>query len=258
MVSALDNPERRKFEQRVHSEREAERQRQQASLRRSTIAKETEPARRSFANVDSVLRQLTKSDARRKAARADLDAAIAAYSELAGHLVQERRVSDTRKALVELDDAVKATRAVLRSLPLTARTLFLRASREINTPLARTLPPILDGAVVAVRHACGAARGLPDKSPDHTVAILAYDVARIMKDGLRIKPTMTRDDVLATGARGGAAYARLLRAVLAQAGYPAEHVESLSAIMRKGIQLLRSPSLPRRNRSKSPAKSGQI
>jgi len=198
-------------------------------------------AHRHSYGVDSLLRELATTEAQREAAQRDLNVAIANFKDLAADLKERRRVADTRRALAELDAALKATRGALQSLPLPARTLFMRAWRSAKVPSPARLIGTLGAAELATRLAIEDANKLPHKSPNYAIQILAYDVARTIKFRLHIKPTMTRDN-LATGARGGAAYARLLRAVLEQAG--GSEVEDLSALMRLGLHMLADPTLP--------------
>jgi len=65
--------------------------------------------------------------------------------------------------------------------------------------------------------------------------VLAFDVARAMRDILKIEPAVTRDDGNITGEHGGAAYARLLRATMDVAGIA---LTDILPLLQGGLHLL--------------------
>jgi len=82
------------------------------------------------------------------------------------------------------------------------------------------------------------------KVADAARNVLAYQVAVVFRDILKIKPTSTSEKQLTPNlyaARGGAAYARVLRATLKAAGVADYDPGPLIAA---GLRLLRDPSVP--------------
>ena len=86
--------------------------------------------------------------------------------------------------------------------------------------------------------------------------MLFRSVAIVMQDTLGITPTSTRDTAENVDyTKGGAAFARLLRAVLALAGFDVKSIprtqrgsgmKDLGPIIDAGLRLLRDPHLPRK------------
>ena len=79
----------------------------------------------------------------------------------------------------------------------------------------------------------------PHKGRDHHLAVWAYNVAVVLEDTLKLRPTATRtSNVLVNGSRGGAAYARLLDAARPMV---ISHSVDLDRVLKKGLQLLKDP-----------------
>ena len=84
----------------------------------------------------------------------------------------------------------------------------------------------------------------PHKVADAARNVLAYRIAVVFRDILNVKPTSTSDKQLTANmstARGGAAYARVLRATLKAAGVTMYDPGPLIAA---GLRLLKDPNLP--------------
>jgi hypothetical protein len=182
---------------------------------------------------DALLDKLSDSTEARAEARRELIAAVDAYR---AHPQPE--VAKTRQALSKLHSALNRAMDRATELPYQAHLLF---SREFG-PLGKLQATLRPAAAAAKRATLIAnSKDLPNRQPDYGRTLLAYDVARILRDRLSIPPRLARDDLQKNdeAPRGGAAYARLLRKVFALAKIST--VEDLWPDMHSGIQLLRDP-----------------
>lgn len=134
-----------------------------------------------------------------------------------------------RKKLIQLRSLLVKTKIAVDNLPVGAMRAFCNSygPRGSLTQRLTRVEQDVDAALEELST-------VPDKTTDNGLAMLALDVARVLVNlGLRV--TMTRDRGDITGTRGGAKYARVLRATLKVAGVPAP--EDLLPIMKKGKQL---------------------
>lgn len=124
-------------------------------------------------------------------------------------------ISEARKSLVDLEQALAEAASAARGLKLEGIRQFCKA---YGAPLG-SLMQALERAREAASTARKKAEDLPDKSPDHHRSVLAMNVARVFERVLQRSPKSTRDvEGKTTYTRGGAAYARVLRATFAIAG----------------------------------------
>lgn len=230
-------------------QRERDRRQRQAPETRSV----GEPSRFN-SPLDILLAKLAKNDDKLIAgAREKLRIAIEDYREYkppdtkktrASLDTLRKRLTGARAALgLPLEARMLTTARAALGLPLEARKLFghlfgpigpLQAALDFGPIGARKAA--LDKAVRAAEQAHALAMEVPDRQPHYNRALLAFDVARTLRDVLKKRPTMTRDDLQTRpGARGGAAYARLLREVLAMVGVVRRDI---SREMKDGLDLL--------------------
>src|SRR5215469_911286 len=139
------------------------------------------------------------------------------------------KVSEDREALATFAEALRACDEASKKLPLNAMSAVCHECGPIGG-----LRRVLNAWSSAASKAAQAARKKPDKSKDYGPGWLASQVARVLRDILQVRITMTTDRV-ANGKRGGAAYARLLRATLTAAG--ANAPENLLPIMKAGKEV---------------------
>ncbi len=147
-------------------------------------------------------------------------------------------IAEARSSIAALHKSLAAVQAQLAVLPLNA---FTELTNAYDAPMGQ-----LKADVAQVFHATAAAlkslKAQPDKAPDIARHIVACEVAKVFRDILQVKPTATRDDAEnVTGARGGAAYAIVLRATYAIAGLTQI---KLGPLIDVGLALLADPDLP--------------
>lgn len=158
---------------------------------------------------------------------------LQAIEEFRSHLPRE--IGQTRKELKELETSLNKTKEYLGALSPQALSMFCE---EIEAPRGLATQRI-DSLMSAAQRALDKATKLPNKVPDVARNVLCGQVARIL-DSLGEKLALTRDtDENVTGGRGGAVYARLLKATLAHAGDqpPADPLP----LMRIGLKYLDNP-----------------
>lgn len=172
-----------------------------------------------------------------------------------GHKLRTRPgIADTRKCLEGLKTKLHAAQNFASAMLPGAINLFCD---EYGQPLGKLLKQ-LEEAIQAVEKALTAARHHPDQEKNNDLIILAYNVAIVMQDFLRITPTSTRDTAENVNfTKGGAVYARLLRGILDLAGFnvrskPRKQSEQselgdkdLGRLIDAALRLLKDPSLPR-------------
>ncbi|MFC3549564.1 hypothetical protein ACFOLC_00880 [Lysobacter cavernae] len=147
--------------------------------------------------------------------------------EIKGGLCGRGGIAMKREALAELSESLRRSVEVLTHLPPDALSALCAKCGPIGR-LARWANAAFDEYEKAKMQ--------PDHEDDHSRAYLAYEVARVLRDTLRMRPTMGSDRRYAQSPRGGAAYARLLRGALEAAG--ANAPEDLIPIMKQGKGLL--------------------
>lgn len=141
-----------------------------------------------------------------------LNAITQAVEEFHCHLPPKKK--QVRTQLKELATSIESTKNALNSLSPQALMIFCN-SFHAPRGLALQFIARLENAAL---DSCNNANKLPNRVPDTARNILAGRVAIILDSlGLPTAPTRDTDENI-TGERGGAAYARLLRATLEMAG----------------------------------------
>lgn len=153
------------------------------------------------------------------------------------------KIAEGRASMLTVQKHLAKAGDALSALPLDARTTLGQAT---DAPFGEMLTNI-DQMRRAVEKALTSLNVSPDKVPDEARRVLAYEVAVVFRDILKMKPTSTSERQLtqnmATG-RSGAAYARVLRATLNAAGVADYDPGPLVAA---GLRLLNDPDLPAKN-----------
>lgn len=152
-------------------------------------------------------------------------------------------LAEARASLAALHKHLAKALEQLADLPLDARAAIGQAT---NAPLGKMRSDI-EQVRQAVENALTELTGRPNKVADAARNVLAYQVAVIFRDILDVKPTSTSDKQLTqnmTTARGGAAYARVLRATLKVAGVT---MYDAGPLITAGLRLLKDPNLPTTN-----------
>ncbi|APW46667.1 hypothetical protein [Rhodoferax antarcticus] len=149
-------------------------------------------------------------------------------------------LAEARASVAALQKHLAKALEQLSVLPLDARTAIGQAT---NAPLGKMRSDIEQVRQV-VEKALVELSARPRKIADAARNVLAYQVAAVFRDTLKVKPTSTSDKQLTANmstARGGAAYARVLRATLKAAGVVNYDPGPLIAA---GLTLLKDPNLP--------------
>lgn len=147
-------------------------------------------------------------------------------------------IADARASVAALHKALTAARKELENLPLPALSELTNA---YDAPMGRLKADVAQ-VCTATETALKALKAQPDKAPDVARTALAHQVAVVFRDILKLKPSTTSDKSLnVTMKRGGAAYARVLRAALKAAGVNDYDPEPL---IKAGLRLLNDPALP--------------
>lgn len=182
----------------------------------------------------------------------------------------EFSVSNQRRSLKSLLSKLKAARDEAKNLPISARSLF---AIEYKTPFEPEVSPDivgqpesiefvdprelgssllklsmdLDNMVATAERALEIAKKRDNKPSDADRKFLAYQVALVFQDVLKLKPASTHDKGgHVNSKRGGAAYARVLRTVFEMAGIqnPAKGTPlDLQHDIKDGLDLLRDHNL---------------
>lgn len=154
-----------------------------------------------------------------------------------GYLHQlDASVAEQRSELNALAKALGNASAQLDALSPQSLQLYCNAA---DAPKGKA-SLALSEALHAAQNAATNAAKLPNKSSDFPKTVLAYAVARVLRDHIHIKPTLTRDNNhTRVGERGGGAFVRLLRKVLFVAGE--EPANDLHPIMKQALELLDNP-----------------
>lgn len=142
-------------------------------------------------------------------------------------------IGTTRTALASTVESLRSALSDVNGISddLVAMRLFCKKAGALGK-VKRDLKLWADAAAQAYLEACR----LPDHPHDLASRYLAASVARVLRDVLKGRITMTTDRK-ANGARGGAAYCRLLRATLEAGG--ASPPEDLLPLMQDGRAWLR-------------------
>ncbi len=149
-------------------------------------------------------------------------------------------LAEARASVASLHRHLAKTLEQLSALPLDARMAIGQAT---NAPLGKMRSDI--GQVrQGVEKALIELSARPHKIADAARNVLAYQVAVVFRDILNLKPTSTSEKQLTANmstARGGAAYARVLRATLQAAGVT---TYDPGPLITAGLCLLKDPNLP--------------
>lgn len=147
-------------------------------------------------------------------------------------------IAEARASVAALQKSLCAVQQHLSGLPLTA---FTELTDAYDAPMGRLKADVAQ-VCKATETALKSLRAKPDKAPDHARNVLAYQVAVVFRDILDKKPSSASDKSLnVTNKRGGAAYARVLRATLKISGVSDYDPGPL---ITTGLKLLKDPELP--------------
>ena len=149
-------------------------------------------------------------------------------------------LAEARASIAALHKYLANAKEQLSALPLDARTAIGQAT---NAPLGKMRSDI-EQVRQAVEKALVELSARPHKVADAARNVLAYQVAVVFRDILNVKPTSTSEKQLTPNmatARGGAAYARVLRATLKAAGVA---TCDPGPLITAGLRLLKDPNLP--------------
>lgn len=147
-------------------------------------------------------------------------------------------LSDARAALAKLAKQLDSLLETYTNLPINAKVALAESSGGPTGKFANESRKF----AAATAEALAALKAAPNKKPDEYRALLALDVALVFRDVLAITPAATRDmAATVTGERGGAGYARVLRATFKLAGVPQV---DLGPLIDRGLQLLDDKDLP--------------
>ena len=120
-------------------------------------------------------------------------------------------IKASRSAVRRVGDKLRGLQDAMAALPVDA---LASLSTALDRPLGAVTVP-MQTLADAIGPALATLSKQPNKPSDRHLKAWAYEVALVLRDILGIKPVTTRvSDPLVTGARGGAAYARLLQASL--------------------------------------------
>ncbi len=148
------------------------------------------------------------------------------------------KLAEARRSIAALHTSLATVQAKLAVLPLNA---FTELTNAYDAPMGQLKADVAQ-VFQATDAALASLKAQPDKASDFARHVVACEVATVFRDILRIKPTATRDDdENVTGARGGAAYAIVLRATYAIAGLTQI---KLGPLIDVGLALLADPDLP--------------
>ena len=125
------------------------------------------------------------------------------------------KISDARASINALQNLVSKALLMMSDLPFDTSRAIGRVS---NAPYGKTLS-MLKNISLTIDKAQAELAKSPDKEADTSRRVLAYQVALVFQNILKIKPSTASDKQLfISGKRGGAAYARVLRSTLKIAG----------------------------------------
>lgn len=146
-------------------------------------------------------------------------------------------ISEARASVLGLHKSLAAVQAQLSALPLNAFTELVDA---YDAPMGRLKAEVAQ-VFKATDEALKSLKAKPDKPPDHARNVLAYQVAVVFEEILKVKPMTTSTKQLTQNlstARGGADFARVLHATLNVAGVADC---DMGPLITAGIRLLKDP-----------------
>lgn len=187
-----------------------------------------------------------------KVAQSTIEPAVEALMEAADQYVASQpmvdpkgrrskpNLAEARASVAALHKHLVKAQEQLANLPLGARAAIGQAT---NAPLGKMRSDI-EQVRQAVENALAELTAQPNKIADAARNVLAYQVAVVFRDILNVKPTFTSEKQLTPNmstARGGATYARVLRATLKAAGVT---MYDAGPLITAGQRLLKDPNLP--------------
>jgi len=154
-----------------------------------------------------------------------------AYPNVQGDYRVRGSVSGQREALAKLSKSLRESLSALKALPLRAHVVL---SRQLGPrgKLINELQTLADATSAEYRKALR----LEDHPDDHEPTCLAYAVACVLRDTLKVRVALSSDRSTSGAPRNGAAYARLFRAALEATG--ANAPEDLYPLLVAGKKLL--------------------
>ncbi len=194
-----------------------------------------------------MLVSISKKGAEVDKALSELEAAINDYSASAYPIRdaagRKKKISvhETRKDLTTLIKTFRAAIDAYERMSLPARSL-LSDQIEHHKRVRAELKKHLGCTTAAAQRALRVAHEKPNREPDYFRAVLAKDVALVLRNTLQVKPGSTRHThIRSSGARGGAKYSRVLEQVFTLADGRSTDLEKMIAA---GLRLLKDPDLP--------------
>lgn len=154
------------------------------------------------------------------------------HDDPTANTLSRNSISETRSVLERLNRALHESLAALDALQgnIEAMRLYCSQTKSPAGNSKRAVEPLAKAA----REAFLFAKKAPDKTKDFAKVGLAASVARVMSSTLNVNVALTSDRG-ARSHRGGATYARLIRAALAAAGDAPP--DDLLDIMRQGKKM---------------------
>ena len=146
------------------------------------------------------------------------------------HLVPTS-ISETRAELKTLHAALHQAMGCIEGMSPDAIAIF----RNHYDPIVGLLERLRSSALAAAASVHEANRA-PNRTPDNALNVLAYGVARILRDALHVRVSKTLPTPESTGVK--AAYARVLIATASLAGM--QQIDT-KRLMREGLKLLDNP-----------------
>ena len=153
---------------------------------------------------------------------------------------QRRKRSSIAQSRADIDSVAKASTDLQAGLSSMTVEALQALTTQMDHPIGG-LQAELAKLLAAIGPTQRFLRAQPNKPPDHDLNIWAFAVGRILRDDLQTLPTTTRPNPLITGARGGAAYGRLLKASLPLIG---GRSIAVGRLIDAGIKLLNDKALP--------------
>jgi hypothetical protein len=187
-------------------------------------------SKKTWANLNDIIRQLLPED------DSDETKLAMAVSEIGTALEEHRTITESAEKLTskELATLGRALHDVQRCLDNPSISTVEFVANSLDAPLGKLLDPVRQ-VTAAIREASSPS-GRPPKPAN---VILAYNVARILKEVISIEPALTRISETSTGSQGGAAFNRLLAMVFEVGNIYAP--DDLYPLMKKGLELYKNP-----------------
>ncbi len=190
--------------------------------------------------IHQILAQACTNQTKQDQAFHAIDEAIDLYRQTYplhdGSALMRSGISASRK---ELDSVLKTLRKLKQQMEdLSPETIsMLGHINEMSVGQTKQLLENFSSAILASKEF---ADTQPDKGIDTHRAVLAFSIARALRDaGIKVAGTTPSEAI--TGKRAGATYGRVLQQACLAAGLGSV---SLGPLIRQGIELLNDPDLP--------------